>query len=147
QNKLTGSLDYFYKKTSDVLLNVPIPGSAGSVSNPVVNAGTLTNRGVELGLNYNNTAGQLNYNIFGTFTSVKNEVVELGTGTQQIFGGRPTHHGASTTVTQAGGEVSAFYLIRADGIFNSQDEINAYNKDGNLVQPNAQPGDIKFFDA
>ena len=147
QNKLTGTLDYFYKKTSDVLLNVPIPGSAGSVSNPVVNAGTLTNRGVELGLNYNNTAGKLNYNIFGSFTSVKNEVVELGTGTQQIFGGQPTHHGSSTTVTQAGGEVSAFYLIRADGIFNSQDEVNAYNKDGNLVQPNAKPGDIKFFDA
>jgi TonB-linked SusC/RagA family outer membrane protein len=147
QNKLTGSVDYFYKKTSDVLLNVPIPGSAGSVSNPVVNAGTLTNRGVEIGLSFNNKIGDFEYNVYGTFTSVKNEVVELGTGSQQIFGGQPTHHGASTTVTQAGGEVSAFYLIRAEGIFNSQDEINNYAKDGNLVQPNAKPGDIKFLDA
>lgn len=147
-NKLSGSLDYFYKKTTDILLNVPIPGSAGSVSNPVVNAGTLTNHGFELGLNYSNTVGKLNYTLLGTLTGVKNKVVELGTGSQQIFGGQPTHHGSSTTVTEAGGEVSAFYLIKDIGIFQSQEEINNYkNKDGQLIQPNAKPGDIKFLDA
>ena len=99
---------------------MPIPGSAGSVSNPVVNAGTLTNHGIELGLNYAGKIGKFNYNLFGTLTSIKNSVVELGTGTQQIFGGQPTHHGASTTVTEAGGEVSAFYLIKDIGIFQTQ---------------------------
>lgn len=145
-NKLNLTADYFVKKTTDVLLNVPIPGSAGSVSNPVVNAGTLRNNGVELGLNYGNTVGKLNYNVFGTISAVRNKVIELGTGSQQIFGGQPNHHGATSTLTEAGGSIGSFYLIQALGIFNSQEEINAYAKDGQLIQPNAAPGDVKFFD-
>lgn len=147
RNKLSITADYFIKQTNDVLLNVPIPGSAGSVSNPVVNAGTLRNKGVEIGINYADKIGKLNYNVFGTFSKVNNKVIELGTGSQQIFGGQPTHHGASTTLTEAGGPISAFYLIQAVGIFNSQEEIDNYNKGGQPIQPNAAPGDIKFFDA
>ncbi len=145
-NKLNLTADYFVKKTTDVLLNVPIPGSAGSVSNPVVNAGTLRNNGIELGLNYGNTVGKLNYNVFGSISAVKNKVIELGTGSQQIFGGQPNHHGATSTLTEAGGSIGSFYLIQALGVFNSQEEINAYAKDGQLIQPNASPGDVKFFD-
>lgn len=145
-NKLNLTADYFVKKTTDVLLNVPIPGSAGSVSNPVVNAGTLRNNGVELGLSYGNTAGKLSYNVFGSISAVRNKVIELGTGSQQIFGGQPNHHGATSTLTEAGGSIGSFYLIEALGIFNSQAEIDAYAKDGKLIQPNAAPGDVKFFD-
>lgn len=145
-NKLNLTADYFIKKTTDVLLNVPIPGSAGSVSNPVVNAGTLRNNGIELGLSYGNTTGKLSYNVFGSISAVRNKVIELGTGSQQIFGGQPNHHGATSTLTEAGGSIGSFYLIEALGIFNSQAEIDAYAKDGQLIQPNAAPGDVKFFD-
>jgi TonB-linked SusC/RagA family outer membrane protein len=145
-NKLNLTADYFIKKTTDVLLNVPIPGSAGSVSNPVVNAGTLRNKGVELGLNYGNSVGKLNYTIFGSISAVKNKVIELGTGSQQIYGGQPNHHGATSTLTEAGGSIGSFYLIQAVGIFNSQEEVNAYAKNGQLIQPNAAPGDVKFLD-
>ena len=145
-NKLNLTADYFVKKTTDVLLNVPIPGSAGSVSNPVVNAGTLRNSGVELGLNYGSNIGKLNYNIYGTISAVKNKVIELGTGSQQIFGGQPNHHGATSTLTEAGGSIGSFFLIQDIGIFNSQAEIDSYAKDGRLIQPNAAPGDVKFFD-
>jgi TonB-linked SusC/RagA family outer membrane protein len=145
-NKLNLTADYFIKKTTDVLLNVPIPGSAGSVSNPVVNAGTLRNNGVELGLNYGNAAGKLNYNVYGTISAIKNKVIELGTGSQQIFGGQPNHHGATSTLTEAGGSIGSFYLIQSVGIFNSQEEINSYAKNGQLIQPNAAPGDVKFLD-
>ncbi len=146
-NKLSLTADYFIKRTDDVLLNVPIPGSAGSVTNPVVNAGSIKNSGIEIGANYGSNIGKLNFNVFGTFSAIKNKVIALGTGSQQIFGGQPSHHGASTTVTEAGGPISAFYLIKADGIFNSQKEIDDYNKGGKLIQPNAAPGDLKFFDA
>jgi TonB-linked SusC/RagA family outer membrane protein len=145
-NKLNLTADYFIKKTTDVLLNVPIPGSAGSVTYPVVNAGTLRNNGIELGLSYGNTTGKLSYNVFGSISAVRNKVIELGTGSQQIFGGQPNHHGATSTLTEAGGSIGSFYLIEALGIFNSQAEIDAYAKDGQLIQPNAAPGDVKFFD-
>ena len=147
KDKLTFTADYFIKITSDVLLNQPIPGSAGSANNPVVNAGKLRNNGIEIGVNYSDQIGKLSYTVFGTLSSVRNKVLELGTGTQQIFGGQPTHHGASSTLTEAGGPISGFYLIKDVGIFNSQAEINAYQKDGKLIQPNAAPGDIKFLDA
>ncbi|MDB5019664.1 MAG: SusC/RagA family TonB-linked outer membrane protein [Pedobacter sp.] len=146
QNKLNLTADYFIKNTTKLLLNVPIPGSTGSVSNPVVNAGSLRNNGVELGLNYNSTVGKLNYTVFGTISAVKNKVLELGTGSQQIFGGQPTHHGASATLTEAGGSIGSFFLLKDIGIFNSQDEVNAYAKDGKLIQPNASAGDVKFQD-
>lgn len=146
-NRLNLTFDYFVKKTTDVLLNVPIPGSAGAVSNPIVNAGTIRNKGIELGVNYADKIGALEFNVFGTLSKVKNKVLALGTGTQQLFGGRPTHHGASTTVTEAGGPISAFYLIKEIGIFNSEQEVKSYtNADGGLIQPNAAPGDIRFLD-
>lgn len=147
-NSLSITADYFIKRTTDVLLNIPLPGSTGSATDPVVNAGTLQNKGLELGLNYSNNLGKLNYSVFGTFTAVNNKVIKLGTGTQQIFGGQPTHHGASTTLTQADGEVSGFYLIKTLGIFQSQQEVDAYvDKNGQKIQPNAAAGDIKFLDA
>ena len=146
-NKLNITADYFIKQTTDVLLNVPIPGSAGSVSNPVVNAGTLRNNGFELGATYGSHVGKLNFSVFGTMTALKNKVIQLGSGSQQIFGGQPTHHGASTTLTEAGGPISAFYLVKDMGIFNSMDEVNKYSKNGILIQPNAAPGDVKFLDA
>ncbi|HEY9257134.1 TonB-dependent receptor, partial [Chitinophaga sp.] len=146
--KLNLTADYFHKNTTDVLLNVPIPGSTGSSADPTINAGTIQNKGFEMGLNYTNTAGAFTYGATGTFSSVKNKVIALGTGSQQIFGGQPTHHGASTTLTEAGGEVAGFYLIKSLGIFQSQDEVNAYKgSGGQLIQPAAKPGDIKFFDA
>lgn len=90
--------------------------------------------------------GEFNYQITSTFTAIDNNVDFLGTGTQQISGGQPTHHGASATITQAGGPVGAFYLIKTAGIFNTQDEINAYSRDGRLIQPSAKPGDVRFVD-
>ena len=147
-NKLALTVDYFIRQNSDVLLQVPIPLTTGaSGSPPYVNAGQITNKGIETGLSYNNKVGEFTYQVTGTLTAINNNVDFLGNGTQQIFGGQPTHHGASATVTEAGGPIGAFYLIKTDGIFNSQDEINAYSKNGQLIQPGAKPGDIRFVDA
>lgn len=142
------SADYFIKKNTDILLQVPIPLSTGASANsPFINAGEITNKGFESSISYSNAVDDFNYQITGTFTSIDNEVNKLGTGSQQIFGGQPTHHGASATVTQAGLPVGAFYLIKTDGIFDSEAEINQHSSNGELIQPNAEPGDIRFVDA
>jgi TonB-dependent starch-binding outer membrane protein SusC len=146
-NKLSLIADYFIRKNSDLLLQVPLPLSTGSTSNPVVNAGQITNRGLELTLSYNQEINDFSYQLTGTFTAIRNRVDQLGTGSQQIFGGQPTHHGTAATVTMAGQPVGAFYLIKTAGIFNSEQEVLDYNKEGELIQPNAKPGDIRFVDA
>lgn len=145
--KLSLTMDYFIRRNSDVLLEVPIPLSTGaSAQSPFINAGQITNKGFEAALSYNNSKNDFSYQVTATFSTVNNEVDFLGTGSQQIFGGQPTHHGASATVTQAGLPVGAFYLIKTDGLFNSVEEVNAHSHNGKLIQPNAKPGDIKFVD-
>lgn len=146
-NALAFTFDWFDKQTHGILLNVPIPLSAGAAANPTVNAGEMSNKGVEIGLNYSGEVGKLSYNVFGTASHISNKVKELGTGTQQIFGGVPTLHAASTTLAQAGNEVGVFYLRKMMGIFQSEEEVQAHSKDGKLIQPNAKPGDVKFLDA
>lgn len=146
-NSLSLTLDLFDKRTHDILLEVPIPISAGAEADPMVNAGKISNKGVEVGLNYYGSAGKLNYTVFGTASHVSNKVIELGTGTQQIFGGVPAMHAASTTISQAGGVVGEFFLQKMLGIFQTEEEVLAHSKDGVLIQPNAKPGDIKYLDA
>jgi TonB-linked SusC/RagA family outer membrane protein len=146
-NSLTLTADYYIKHTTDILMNLPIPGSVGSTSNPVMNAGAIFNRGVEISAAYNGHAGKLTYGVNATFAADRNKVDKL-IGGLPLYGGQPTHHGSSTTTTREGGAVGAFYLIKTDGIFNSQEEIDAHrDKNGQLIQPNASPGDIRFVDA
>src|SRR5690606_11338492 len=147
-NKFELTFDYFNRQSSDLLLRVPIPFSTGaSGSSPYVNAGQITNKGWEAALAYNHTVSDFDFQLMGTLSAVDNQVDHLGTGTQQIFGGTPTHHGASSTVTQAGLPVGSFYLIKTAGIFNSVDEVNSHSKDGKLIQTAAKPGDVIFVDA
>ena len=147
EHRLQVSADYFIKRNTDILLQVPIPLSTGaSGDSPYINAGEILNKGFEAAISYRNSIDDFDYEINGSITSVDNEVVALGTGSQQIFGGQPTHHGASATVTQAGFPVGSFYLIETDGIFNSVEEIQAHSQNGELIQPLAEPGDIRFVD-
>lgn len=146
-NALNLTADYYHKVTSDMLVQVPIPGSAGSTSSPYVNAGSISNNGLELSLSYHGVAHDFTYNVFGTFSTNQNKVLSLGSGSEQIIGGYPDLHGEGTTTTQVGGPVGAFYLVKTAGIFQSQAQIDAYkDKNGQLIQPNAAPGDIKFVD-
>ncbi|QEL03578.1 TonB-dependent receptor [Olivibacter sp. LS-1] len=146
-NKLSVIADYFVKNSNDILLQVPIPLSTGAgAASPFINAGSIRNKGFEADLSFADEKGDFSYGINATFSTISNEVLALGTGSQQIFGGQPTHHGASATVTQAGWPVGAFYLIHADGIFQSEQEVQQHSLNGQLIQPNAKPGDIRFRD-
>ncbi|WP_417444509.1 SusC/RagA family TonB-linked outer membrane protein [Joostella sp.] len=146
-HKLNFIFDYFVKENSDVLLQVPIPLSTGASSNsPYINAGQITNKGFETALTFGDSHENFSYSLTGTLSAIDNQVDFLGTGSQQIFGGQPTHHGAAATVTQAGLPVGAFYLIKTDGIFNSDEEVSSHESGGQLIQPNAQPGDIRYID-
>ena len=53
----------------------------------------------------------------------------------------------TTHKTEVGGEIGRFFLYEADGLFQNQEEINSHTDEhGNLIQPNAKPGDIRFVD-
>lgn len=84
-NHLSFTFDYFYKKTKDMLVEVPISFAAGFRDVfPVLNAGSIQNKGMELMITYRNRYKKLDYSISANLSSVKNKVVELGTKNEII---------------------------------------------------------------
>ena len=148
KDRLSFTADWYNKNTYDILLSVPIPGSTGGSGNITKNTGVINNTGFEFNIGWNDFVNRdFGYSVsfLGTFN--KNEVVAMGTENQQITGGAP-HGGAYTCITQKGYPIGSFWLIPTDGYFNSEAEVQAYkDKDGKLIQPNAQPGDIRFVDS
>ncbi len=145
--KLNYTLDVFKKTTTDLLLQVPLPLSAGADDDPYSNAGKITNHGYEMALNYNGHHGNFKYSVTGTLSHTKNEVKELATGSQVLTGSTATHGGSAVTYSKVGYPIYSFFLIKTDGLFRSEEDVNSYTKDGELIQPNAVPGDIRFVDA
>jgi TonB-dependent starch-binding outer membrane protein SusC len=145
--KMNFTFDYFRKKTTDVLLRVPIPLSVGAGSDPYSNAGKIANNGIETSATYNGNVNDFNFSVTGTLTAVNNEVLALSTGTQQISGASASHHGSAVTYTKEGYPLYSFFLIQTDGLFRSEQEVLDHSKNGELIQPNAVPGDVRFIDA
>lgn len=138
--RLSLVFDWFSKTSSGVLLAVPIPPSAGINGTPTVNAGTVNNKGIELALDYSGTAGELSYKVGWNMTSIRNRMtaITIGSGNQQ-FG--------DIERAMVGYPLGSFFLIKTAGVFKTQAEIDSYKgANGQKIQPNAQPGDLKFID-
>ncbi|MBE0651044.1 MAG: TonB-dependent receptor [Bacteroidales bacterium] len=148
-NSLSVTFDYYTKKTTGMLLQVQIPAFAGYTAQPWSNVGDLTNKGFEIDLGYTKTFGKdFRLNVQGNFAYNKNTVTYLGEGKQYLDGGA-TFQTASYPITRTavGQPFGAFYGFEELGVFHSQQEIDNYkDKNGNLIQPNAKPGDFKWAD-
>lgn len=142
-NRLTLTADYFDRKTRDMIVAVPIPQYVGAAA-PRVNAGTMQNRGIELTAGYKG-GNAFKYNVSANVSFIKNKVTSLGGGAPQDGGG--VGKIGNTTRTEVGLPFPYFFGLRTDGIFNTQEELDAYkNKNGTAIQPAAKPGDVKFID-
>lgn len=146
-NRLSLTADYYVKNTKDILLTVPIPISSGGANDPIRNAGKIRNNGFEFNLGWMDQPNpDISYgiNLIGSFN--KNKVIAMGSESGSIKGGS-TNQNITTSETKAGYPIGGYWLISTAGYFNSQEEVDAYAKDGKKTQPAAEPGDIKFVDA
>lgn len=141
------NIDYFDRKTSDMLVQVPMPAAIGLPNTPWSNAGSVKNRGFEFVLDYHGKIGNdFSYNIAGNISTYKNKVLSLGGGTN-IPG--KTHLGNQVnTMIEPGKPIGYFYGYKMDGVFQTQEEINNYRggPDNTIIMPTAEPGDLKFVD-
>lgn len=138
-NRLTATVEYFYKNTSDMLFNRPIAGSTG-YSQRLENVGTVSNRGFELTINSRNIEGAFIWNTSFNLGTLRNRVENLGGIPPMI------HTGAGQTTSQIaiireGETINSFYGYATDGIWQSQEEITASG-----TKDNVKPGDIRFVD-
>lgn len=147
-NKLNGSIDFFLRKTKDMIISNPIPMYAGK-KRPNVNAGTLENKGIEFTINYQDHIGNFNYGIGFNTTWIKNKVTSLA-GLDAIYSGSVGRLG-NTTKTEAGREIAYFYGFKTAGIFKTQQDLDNYKTaDGtDIVGPGGgrpELGDVIFVD-
>lgn len=151
-NRLSITADYYIRKTNDILLKQQIPGISGFGS-MVRNVGGMQNKGFEFTVGFKGNKGAFSYDINGNVAFVKNKVTSLGTS-NALVASFPYDYslidlqGALGNIirSEVGRPYGQFYGYMTDGIFQNQAEINAYVKDGQLIQPEAKPGDFKFKD-
>lgn len=139
--KVQVTSDYFIAKTEDVLFGFPILDTTGNDGgNPISNAATVENKGFEFNVSYSdNLSEDFSFNTSLNFTTLKNKLVDLGNGQNNSIQGN--------TITSKGESVGMWYVLKTDGLFQSQEEINNYtNSAGQVIMPNAQPGDIRYVD-
>lgn len=144
RNKLTGTIEFYNRQTKDMLLQVPIAGISG-ISPPFSNAGNVENIGSELQLSYREKIGKLSVNNAINLSVNRNKVTSLGGG-EPINGAFHRDLGFISR-TEVGRSIAEFYGWKTDGIFQNQQEVNNYvGENGNLIQPNAAPGDFRYKD-
>ncbi|MDA3928689.1 MAG: TonB-dependent receptor [Prolixibacteraceae bacterium] len=147
---LGATIDYYYKKTTDLLTDAPIAGYVGNAA-PQANAGTVVNNGLELELSYYKNKGDFNYSISANASFLKNEVVFIGNASGDLNGAGLGTAGLITKST-VGAPLWSFYGYQVDGIWKSAEDIaaNNYSTDvegkEKVIQNNAMPGDIKVVD-
>lgn len=120
--KLNGTIDYFYKKTTDILINLPAPSVHGTTSIPKVNSATVSNRGVEIALSWLDKIKDFQYGISANFTYVKNNVDKFkGTGEDGM-----SLSGAN--LIWEGHSINSQYLLRVDRIIQTDEDLALVQK-------------------
>lgn len=144
-NRLTGSIDFYTKHTTDMIIVIPPPYFSGSdVSQG--NYGKLENKGIELTLNYRNFDREFKYEIGGNFTWQKKPMI-----TQWAD---PTYAGSVTKIqninrTAKDEEMAHFYGYKTNGLLSQSDIDNTYtvtNGDTNFTYAKFWAGQIKLVD-
>ncbi|MGD1894778.1 MAG: SusC/RagA family TonB-linked outer membrane protein [Cyclobacteriaceae bacterium] len=140
--KLSLTMDYFNKRSEDILVDLDINPTSGTNQPVIRNAATIDNRCFEFLASFRESFGDFKYNISGNFTILENEVVDLGEGVNPIRQGFFTDETFAATRTEAGRPVASFYGFLVDGIYQTQEEIDAEGLTGRDITP----GDLKFRD-
>lgn len=143
-SRLYGSVEWFSSKSTDLLLNLKTAWVTG-VSTKWTNYGEMRNSGFEFMVGWRDKVNDFSYSVSANLSTVRNEVLRLGdsyyeSGVNNINRSEP------------GRSIGDFYLIQFGGIFQNMDEVFNHTTtlpDGTVkvIQPNAQPGDVRYVDA
>ncbi|NLR80419.1 TonB-dependent receptor [Chitinophaga eiseniae] len=131
-NKINFTADYFNKKTTGILMTLPVAATYG-LNAPVQNAGAVLNKGWEFVLGYSDRKGEFSYSANFNTAIINTKITDLR-GTGPVITGY--------TALQEGLPINALYGYIAEGIFQSADEIAKAPKQSSTTAP----GDIRYKD-
>lgn len=131
---LYGTLEYYIKETSDILISPPYLGAIGEGGSQWVNGASMENKGMEFSLGYRGkTAFGLSYDLNGNISGYRNKVTKLPESVVNNYGGN------GTTDNILGHPINSVYGYVADGLFQSQEEVDNY-----VDQPGKGVGRIRY---
>ncbi len=154
--KMYATFEWFNNRSEDLIIQVPLPNSAGFDGVTLDNVGTLENRGLELALGYSDYEGEFTWSVDANVSFIENEVISLGAGEDSNIAGPIFQNTASpATRAEVGEPIGFYYGWQVDRIYQNQSEVDADNaaaaaatgEAGATRQgPDIAPGDIRFKD-
>ncbi len=155
KNKLNITADYYERTSNNLLLQIPVPFTVGTIIDPIVNSGSVRNRGLELAistsLNWGDFSWQTNFNI----STIDNRILSLGAnpggGRNEYFGISAGVQGVNgpTNIAREGAPIGAFFGWIADGIFQTNEEAAAHPRAvwaSNNPELAVRAGDVRYRD-
>ncbi len=141
--RLNVSAEYYVSKSKDVLTDMPIAISTGNQDGaPKANAASLKNSGFEFTAGWKDKVGEVNYGVIANVTTLKNKVLDLGYGKDVYYSG--------LTKSEIGNPLSMYYLLKTDGLFRTQADIDNYvTSNGTPIlidERRPQLGDVRYID-
>ncbi len=131
-SSLSFELDWFDKKTSNILRQISIPAQVGNLGGPIQNIGSVSNKGIEISLGYKNMINQFRYNIDANITYLENKVIDV----------RGQKYYSGNTIVQEGSAIDSFFGLQAVGIFQTAEEVQNHP----FQNIGTVPGDLKYRD-
>lgn len=146
-------VDYFKNRSEDLLIPVELPSSAGIPGNPqtgstvIRNIGVVDVKGIEFTLGYNDYKGDFKWNLWANVTKSESIVESLGTSAEPIERAILNPPFAQRLNRLAVNEAPFhFYGLVADGVFSTQEQIDAELPNNASAAVPVQPGDVRFLD-
>lgn len=138
-NRLSGSIDIYNKKTTNLLFQKYTPATSGFTSE-LINAGSVGNKGIDIGLNFMAVENKnFSWKIFGNISSNQNKILDLngsnnllaGSSSSSIF----TGGGQPSSILQVGQPIGSFYGYQFLGVWQNQAQIIASGQKSPIVRP------------
>ncbi|MBC6369170.1 hypothetical protein DDT91_20450 [Algoriphagus sp. AK58] len=146
QNRFYLSADYYQKRTSDLLLNVPVPTLTG-YNTALQNIGEILNKGLEFTVTSRNTVGAFKWTTDFNISTNNISVQALGPDGSPIISRQVTSASSPTHITQIGSEPGSYYGYQVVGVYQNQQDLDSspviLNGNGTVQ---SKPGQLKFAD-
>lgn len=142
-SRLLFTFDYFHKKTNDMLVEKPYIATIGEGGYCWYNGGSMVNDGVEITTEWRETLSSgLSYNIGLNVTAIKNKVTDLMDDIYYTWGG-----GNGIDKTIVGNSLGSWLVYKTDGLFRTQEEVDAYNAKYKVEFGHPRVGRVRYVDA
>jgi len=132
--KLTGSFDYFTRRTKDILISPPYLAIIGDGANQWVNGATMENKGFEIVLVYHDNVGDLFYDISSSLSAFHDKITYLPESVVDAYAG-------NSEKTILGHSQTVLFGYVTDGIFQTQEEVESHAE-----QPGKGIGRLRYLD-